>query len=128
MERTAYQIFQQWEPLVLFGLNVFILYWFYRIWKKTGETAYFWLMAGLGGAPLAQSAVRGLYRLFTTTFPQTPISIVAVKNVLWFSDLIVICLGLGCVVVGLGKMHNGAIPLRRLFSCDVGNSSKEEVS
>ena len=128
MERTVYQIFQQWQPLLLFGLNLLVLYWFYRIWKKTGETGYFWLMAGLGGAPLAQCVARGLHRLFPTAFSQAPNDFYTMRLILKFIDLSVVCMGLGCVFVGLGLLHNGAIPFRSLFSSEISDSAEEEAS
>lgn len=118
-------IWLQWclralQKYLFLGLNTLVVYGFYRLWRKTGESAHVWLMIGLGVAPFL-SALLGVV---VGLLPPMP-SLKAVTYVFSFANLMLFYVGYGCVFMGLAQLAGDRMPLRDIFSQSAPDSPEE---
>lgn len=106
MQGSLTSILSWLETLLIFSLNVFVLYWFYRLWKKTEESGFFWLMMSFGASPLLYTAFHRSYRVIVAGF--FPSQTVALSHPLHlvhaFLNFVLCCMTFGCLLMGLKQL------------------------
>ncbi len=102
-------------------------YWLYRLWRRTDDAAYVWLMAALGVLPVVRIVSWMVVTLIygNQTWPaagsgQLP----ATFFLSFFMNITVGFLWIGFMVMGLRQLGGGCVGFRALFSW--GNQPSEE--
>lgn len=111
----------------LFALIHFcIAYWLFLLWRKTGDGAFVWLMAGIGLLPsfeiIFAVAQRILQQLGITTGGNDAMMIALFV----FLSVTLKVMAFGFIVMGLRQIAGGCIGIRTLFSWRTRNSFETE--
>lgn len=116
------------QPLTIIVLDLLVTYWFYRLWKKTGDAAYLWLIAGLGVVPILKVTAVHAPLIYYAIFPSPPpAQMTPSMQVHRFFLYVVECMGFGCVFMGFGRLANGRVPFRELLFAADDPQREEEV-
>ncbi len=89
-------------PLFLYvGSYLIISWWLYLLWRKTRESAFFWLMFGIGVLPLIQAIMSHALDFFPALSQQQYITNRTRLEFLVLADQ---CLTIICITVGLWQL------------------------
>ena len=118
------------ETLLFFGLSLLVLYWFYRLWKKTEESGFFWLMMSFGASPLLFTVFYRLYKLLIPggTTPTTGGLFHPLYFVYVFSIFTLTCMTFGCLFMGLKQLGKRYALLQPPLFTDAGENQEKETS
>ena len=120
MQNSVYAVLMKLQLFLFIGLNVLVVYGFFRLWRKTNNTALLWLMFGLGVAPFFNSLVNMAGFLFPRSFP-FPMMVYTLQ----FTYFVFSYLAYGCIFMGLAQLAGDLMPLRELFSSDAPAPSEK---
>ncbi len=97
-------------PPILAGL--FFMVWLFRIWHRTRKAVYVWLLAGMGLFPVCYAAAMAFNWIHADPTPPYNFLLAVTMSMLT-------CMEIGCVVMALGNMEEGAVGFRDLFMARV---------
>lgn len=83
------------------GLDFIAAWWLFLLWKKTRESAFFWLMLGIGVLPVLQFITRRVGSILFAKIQQSIWMNHAYLESLMLFDAV---LAFACIAVGLWKM------------------------
>ena len=113
------------HPALNVILPLLALLWLYRLWRKTGDQGFIWLLAALGAIPLVRYAASATWRL-TRNFLGPQAAGNPADYIYQFSALMLSCMAIGCIVMALGQLDNRAVTFRDLFTSARGPSDVDK--